>query len=134
MSANEDMPSEQAVTHTDVKIIMVVEDDIDIGDIIVSTIEDETPYHATLCSDAFEALKTVRSLKPNLFVLDYNLPGMNGLELYDKLQELPALRPIPTLMMSANFPRGELEKRNLPCIHKPFDINDLLNKISALVS
>jgi CheY-like chemotaxis protein len=115
-----------------VKLIFVVEDDVDIGEVITTTIQEMTSYRAVLFTDGFQALKAVRTLAPHLFLLDYLLPGMNGIELYDKLQEAAELQHIPTVMMSASLPQGELEKRKIIPLHKPFDINELLEKISEL--
>jgi CheY-like chemotaxis protein len=57
---------------------------------------------------------------------------MNGIELYDKLQEIPELQQIPVLMMSASLPKHELEQRKIVALHKPFEINELLAKIAEL--
>lgn len=115
-----------------VKLIFVVEDDAEIGEVITSTIQEMTSYRAILFTDGFQALKAVRTLIPHLFLLDYMLPGMNGIELYDKLHEAGELQHIPVLMMSANLPQGELKKRKIIPLGKPFDINELLEKISEL--
>jgi DNA-binding response OmpR family regulator len=115
-------------------MIFVVEDDADIGKVISSTIQEMTSYRAVLFTDGFQALKAVRTLTPHLFILDYHLPGMNGIELYDKLQESAELQPIPVLMMSASLPQDELEKRKIIPLQKPFEINELLEKISELAS
>lgn len=115
-----------------VKMIFVVEDDTEIGEVMIITIQELTPYRAVLFPDGFQLLKAVRTLTPHLFVLDYLLPAMNGIELYDRLQEIPELQQIPVLMMSASLPKGELEERKIVPLHKPFDINELLEKISEL--
>ena len=115
-----------------VQLIFVVEDDAEIGEVITTTIQEMTSYRAVLFTDGFQALKAVRTLTPHLFLLDYLLPGMNGIELYDKLQEAAEFQHIPALMMSASFPKGELEKRKIIPLHKPFDINEFLEKISEL--
>jgi DNA-binding response OmpR family regulator len=59
---------------------------------------------------------------------------MTGIELYDKLQESAELQHLPVLMMSARPPKAELEKRKIIALHKPFDINELVEKFSELVS
>ena len=62
-----------------VKTVLVVEDDTGIGNFLVQAISQETTHHALLVADAFQALKTVASIKPSLFILDYQLPRMNGI-------------------------------------------------------
>ena len=68
-----------------VKTILVVEDDVGIGSFLTQAISQETPHQAMLVTDGFQALNAIRSIKPGLFILDYQLPRMNGIELYDKL-------------------------------------------------
>jgi CheY-like chemotaxis protein len=93
-----------------------------------------TSYRAVLFTDGFQALKAVRTLTPHLFLLDYRLPGMNGIELYDKLQESVDIQQLPVVVMSASLPKGELEERKIIPLHKPFEINELLAKIAELAS
>ncbi len=112
----------------------IVEDDVDIGEILVQTLNDQTSYQALLASDGFQALRMVKTLKPDLFVLDYQLPGMNGLKLYDRLCAAEGLEHIPTLFMSANMPAGEAEKRHAPYIEKPFEFDGMLELIEKLLA
>lgn len=117
-----------------VKTILVVEDDADMGEFFVLALRQETSYQALLASDGSQALKIVKSLKPDLFVLDYELPSMNGIELYDHLQATEGLETVPVLFMSANLPTGELKRRRVYYIKKPFELDELLQKIDELLA
>lgn len=117
-----------------VKTILVVEDDADVGEFFVLALQQETPYQALLATDGFQALKLVKSVKPNLFVLDYLLPHMNGIELYDLLHATEGLEEVPALFMSANMPTGELEKRRVYYLRKPVELEELLQKIDELLA
>jgi len=121
---------------TDVKTVFIVEDDEAIGDLLVQAIEQETPYHAVLASDGFQALKMLRTVKPDLILLDYSLPGMNGLELYDTIHTVKALKHLPVLIVSAETARiqKEIKARQLPQLQKPFDLANLLQAIERLFS
>src|SRR6266581_3275941 len=92
-----------------IKTILVVEDDADVGEFFVQALQQETPHQSILATDGFQALKIVKSIKPNLFVLYYQLPNMNGIELYDHLHATEGLEKVPALFMSANLPTGALE-------------------------
>jgi CheY-like chemotaxis protein len=72
-------------SQTTTNTILLVEDDPNIGSFLVEAIAQETPYRAIVASDSHAALKLVRHFTPCLFILDYGLPGMNGIELYDRL-------------------------------------------------
>ena len=116
------------------KTILLVEDDINIGEVLVEAITQETSYLAVLAADGFEALKFIEKLTPNLFILDYQLPRMNGIELYDKLHAMDKLVDAPAIMMSARLPHQELAKRNIIAMNKPIDLDDFLQSIEQLLT
>jgi CheY-like chemotaxis protein len=118
----------------DTKIIMVIEDDSDIGAFFVEVLQAETSYHFLLESDAVQALTAVKAVIPDLFILDYMLPGINGLELFDKLQSIDEIKHVPVLLMSANAPEQEIKKRSLAFIKKPFEVPELLEKMEELLA
>ena len=112
-----------------VKTVLVVEDDEDIGAFIVQAIIQETPYQAMLATDGFQALKMVRSLIPNLFLLDYHLPSMDGIELYDHLRDSEELVDVPVFMFTADLPTPELREREIIYIQKPAELDELLQAV-----
>lgn len=117
------------------KTILVIEDDATIGEFLVEAVKDETSYRALLAPDGFQALKTLRALKPDLFLLDYHLPRMDGLELYEQIQAKDEFKHIPVLFMSAIIPMKELEKRHISSfIKKPFELEELLHCIENLLT
>ena len=120
--------------HDSVKTILVVEDDENIGELIVEAFIQETPYQAMLATDGKQALKIVQNVKPNVLLLDNNLPDMKGIELFDRIQVEKELENVPVLLMSANVPVQEVKKRNLFCLNKPFELNDLLQTIENLLT
>lgn len=116
------------------RTVMIVEDDVDIGTFLVEAITQETPYYALLLADGNEALTKLRNLKPNLLILDYHLPGISGLELYDQIHAMPDFQQIPAIMMSARLPRRELELRAIVGINKPFELDDFLQMVKNLLN
>ncbi len=133
-----DMTDDQAPTseeeRTTTKTILIVEDDPDIGEFLVHAIMQETSYHPLLASDGFQALKLVREIKPNLLLLDYQLPSMDGLELYDRLHTSKEAAKIPTIMMSANLPLREARQRKIMCLKKPLELDELLHTIEQFLT
>jgi DNA-binding response OmpR family regulator len=117
-----------------VKLIFLVEDDTDIVEVLVQIISYETPYDVAVVSDGIKALKVVKGIKPHLFILDYMLPGMNGLELYDQLRGIEEVADVPTIILSASLPVREVEKRKIVGIGKPFELDILLNTIDKLLA
>lgn len=112
------------------KVILVVEDDKRIGYLLTETIEEETPYRVMVAPDAFQALNIIRKMKPHLFLVDYMLPSMDGIELYDQLHAAEEFKHIPVLFMSATPPTKALQERgDICCIKKPFNLEELLQAI-----
>ncbi|TMD64421.1 MAG: response regulator [Chloroflexi bacterium] len=119
-----------------VKTVFIVEDDEAIGALLVQAIEQETSYQAVLASDGFQALKMLRTVKPDLLILDYGLPDMNGLEFYDTIHAVKALEHLPVLIVSAETTRiqKEAKARQLSQLKKPFELTQLLEAIERLSS
>lgn len=120
--------------NTIVKTILVVEDDYTIGSLLVETITQETAHQALLATSSLQALQMVHECKPSLFLFDYRLPHINGLELYDQLHTTKELEDVPALLISASFPFEEARKRNIMLIQKPFELDDLLRNIERLIA
>ena len=115
------------------KTILVVEDDLAIASFLVAAIEQETPYRAIMATDSHAALELVRHFIPNLLLLDYLLPGMNGIELYDRLKEVA---PIPAILMTASrqLPQEQIQQRQLIAFRKPFELDVFLATIETLLT
>ncbi len=116
------------------KTILVVEEDRDVGEFLDLALTLETPYHPLLVPDGFQALKVVREIKPDLLLLDYQLPSMDGIELYDQLHASKGLEDTPAILMSSNLPRKEIDKRKIVGVRKPFELDTLLNTIARALT
>lgn len=68
----------------------------------VTTILRGEGMKALEASSAEDALGQLKSgaLKPNLFLVDLNMPGMNGIDLIRQIRTMPAFRFVPILMMT----------------------------------
>jgi len=116
------------------KLIFIVEDDDIMVEFLVAVISDETPYQVLAVHNGYEALEAVKEIKPHLFLLDYLLPGMNGLDLYDQLYAREEVADTPTIMYSTVLPTQEVEKRHITAFCKPFDLDELLSTIEVLLA
>ncbi len=110
--------------------ILIVEDDGSIGSFLKQIIEEETPYSAEVIGNGEAAVHRAPDLRPCLLLLDYRLPGLNGIEVYDRLQEFSATRGVPTIMMSAALPVSDLQRRGIYPIRKPMDIGSVVRMIT----
>ena len=73
------------------------------------------------------------TITPALFLLDYQLPGMNGLELADHLRRREGGKHCPILLMSADLPQENGVLDHLRTLQKPFDLEALLQLIAELL-
>ena len=117
------------------RIVVVVEDDRPIGELLASIINDEDGYVAVHVMRPSEALETLSKIEPDLIVLDVGLPGMNGLELYDRIRLDERLRRVPVMFETAvgREYRREFTKRGITAVMaKPFDIGDFVRRVHEL--
>ncbi len=70
--------------------ILVVDDEMAIREVLIEFLS-EHGYAATGAENGREALQMVRTIRPQIILLDIAMPGMNGIETLKKLrQEYPA--------------------------------------------
>ncbi len=118
----------------DTRIILIVEDDESTGEFFVLAISEETSYHVQLVTNGADALEFVQDNKPCLIILDYHLPDMTGIELFDQLHVLPHLRDVNIVLMSASQRRDRVEKRNIVVLDKPFELDEFIQTVERYIA
>ena len=108
------------------KNILIVDDDIHIGNMLEETLIKDG-YGVSRAYSGTEALLALSSVKPDLILLDLMLPGLNGEEV------LPQIKDIPVIIISA---KADIDNKvNLllggaaDYVLKPFNIKELLARI-----
>ncbi|GHO60698.1 response regulator [Ktedonobacter robiniae] len=117
-----------------VKSILIVEDDPILGNLLLEVLQEEAIYQGHLAPSGEMALIMLQTITPDLFLLDYHLPGMNGLELADQLQRREGGEHTPILLMSADLPQENGALDHLRTLQKPFDLETLLQLIAHLLA
>lgn len=115
-------------------IILIVEDNLDIREFLALTLQVEIDADVLLAEDATHTLKIAETITPDLFILDYHLPDMNGLKLAEHLSTFPHCARIPMLLMSANLPKQALESNHITTIEKPFNLDDMIQVVCQLLA
>lgn len=119
--------------------LLVVEDEPSLLELLMQLLEEDEHYHVLPARSAERALfiAAAEERPPHLLLLDYLLPGMSGLELYDRLHALPGFQHVPAIMASACLAqdtlRKELNMRGIVAIEKPYDIEALLERVNAAI-
>jgi len=121
---------------TSQKLILLVEDDAINAACIAQIISQETPYYVFQTNESARALEIIKHLKPDLFLFDYRLYQMNGIQLYDQLHANKELENIPAIILSACIEECQdaIEERKLISIEKPFNLDDFLLTLDEALS
>jgi two-component system response regulator MprA len=113
--------------------ILIVEDDQGIADTLRRGLIFEG-YRASVVYDGKQALATARDQPPDLVVLDWMLPGLDGLEVCKRLR---AASDVPILMLTAKDSIPDrvvgLDAGADDYLVKPFAFDELLARIRALL-
>jgi CheY-like chemotaxis protein len=115
------------------KTIFLVEDNLVVSKILQRTIEAYTSHRVLHLPDGATILEKINEHKPDLLILDYELPGKNGIELYDIVHATRGCEHIPAIIMSAELPQKLVAKRNLTSLPKPYKISTLLQMLEKLL-
>jgi len=84
--------------------IVVVDDDrINLG--LIRRLVGQIGHEVETFADAESALLRLADLRPMLLITDYRMPGMDGLELVERLRERPHLADMPILMVTSSDER-----------------------------
>ncbi|MCB1187582.1 response regulator transcription factor [bacterium] len=114
--------------------ILVIEDEADIKRVIELNLAAEG-YRVKVAADGLQGLQMIRSIKPDLVLLDLMLPGKDGLDICREVKADKELRHIPIIMVSA---RGEEQDVIIGLglgaddyICKPFRVGELMARVRA---
>ncbi len=115
------------------KKVLVLEDDTDTLDIVETILHDAG--YAVIKVNREITLAEIRSIRPNLVIVDFFLPYKMGNEICNEIKERPETKDIPVILYSAS---NLLQKMADECkadafISKPFDMNyfiDMVNRVA----
>jgi two-component system cell cycle sensor histidine kinase/response regulator CckA len=116
--------------------ILIVDDDLSMRKILYRILENGG-YDVLSASSGMEAVAILRRSSPsvNLLITDYNMPGMNGLELGRECSALNAA--LPVLYISGDHPdqelRADLDLRKRGFLAKPFRREELLRSCKEML-
>ncbi|NWG06155.1 MAG: response regulator [Chloroflexi bacterium] len=117
--------------------ILYVEDNPD-NRMLVRRILLSEEYGLLEANNAFEALEVLKTNKPDLILMDINMPDMDGYTLTARIKTMPGFERIPILALTANVMRGDREKTlEAGCdgyIQKPLDIDQLIKEIERFLA
>ncbi|MGI8690826.1 MAG: response regulator transcription factor [Thermomicrobiales bacterium] len=106
--------------------VLIVEDDECIAALIADALREETDVRPFILHNGNDAIRFLAEQPIDFLILDYQLPGANGLAVYDAIRQNPRTRHTPVLFITANDKRAEFQRRSLTYMRKPFNLFELL--------
>jgi CheY-like chemotaxis protein len=95
-------------------------------------------YEVALAVDGEEGIAVARSERPDLILMDMNLPVLDGWEATRRIKAMPETGGIPVIALTSHAMTGDREKSlQAGCDEyetKPVDLERLLGKMEALLS
>lgn len=118
-------------------LVLIVEDDPDLGDAIVDFLKEEGGLEAKLARDGDQAMRLVDSLAPAVMVLDLMMPRRDGFSVLRELRADGRIGRLPVIVVTAIFGLSErlyaTELGAADYITKPFQMEDLLSRVRNLL-
>ncbi|NOZ02314.1 MAG: response regulator transcription factor [Deltaproteobacteria bacterium] len=118
------------------KRILVIEDEHDFAEVVIMNLK-RSGYEATGVRTGEDGLAEIPRMKPDLVLLDLNLPDMSGHEVCRRLKYDPSFRSIPVIMVTA---RGEevdrvvgLELGADDYMVKPVSMREMVLRVNAVL-
>ena len=117
--------------------ILIVEDDVMMQRVLRDTLKPEG-FEVLVCGEGETALKLAPRDKPDLVVLDMNLPGMSGLDVCRALKANAATRHIPVLILTGEAKETSLRVESLDSgaddyLFKPLGGKALLARVRSIL-
>jgi CheY-like chemotaxis protein len=116
--------------------VLVVDDEPDCLSIIQCRLE-WSKYEVITATNGAEGLQIAENERPDMVLLDNNMPVMDGLEMLERMRKNPVLRDIPVIMVTALCESHDIAAASAygiaDYVTKPVDFTSLLEKISNLL-
>ena len=115
---------------------MAVDDDKHIADLLKVVLEEEG-HKVTPVYSGQECLEKLKTMKPNLILLDINMPKMNGWQVLEAIKRDERTRSIPVAMLTGM--EAELDEKTMRAkgvedyILKPFVHDDLMRRVKRIL-
>lgn len=116
--------------------ILYIEDDIGSQRLVKRVLENHG-YNVFIAGDGLEGLAIARQEKPNLILIDINLPMMDGQEITTRLRSLPNFAEIPIVAVTANTSPGSRQQALAAgCtgfLTKPIDVHQFPRQVESFL-
>jgi two-component system phosphate regulon response regulator PhoB len=116
-------------------LVLIVDDERDLRTLLEFNLR-QAGWRTAQAESGAEALARARTLKPNVIVLDLNLPDVSGIDVCRLLREDPDTRDLPILMLTARSTEEDrvqgLTVGADDYLPKPFSLRELVLRVEAV--
>jgi len=116
--------------------ICYVEDDEDIQRIVRMSLERVGKMTVEVVTDPLKAIGVINAFRPDLVMLDWMMPGMDGPTLFKKMKEDPQTALLPVVFITAKAQSRDMAELMalgaVGTISKPFSPKDLPDQLRAI--
>ncbi|MCD2323356.1 response regulator transcription factor [Sphingomonas sp. IC-56] len=117
--------------------IIIADDDEIVGEVARDALI-AAGHGAGLVTDGAQALAVIKARRPDLVILDCNMPGLSGVLLVQELRKINELADLPVMMLTARrSPRDEELARFAGAneyMKKPFDPDELVFRVDQMLA
>lgn len=118
-------------------LVLVVEDDPDLGDTIVAFLKEEG-LDSKLARDGDQAMRLVDQLSPSAMILDLMMPRRDGFSVLRELRADGRIANLPVIVVTAIFGLSErlyaTELGAADYVTKPFELDELLERVRNVLA
>jgi CheY-like chemotaxis protein len=115
-------------------LVLVVDDDEMVRK-LVGVILKEQHYRLVFVDSALEAMKAMRTMRPDVILMDIEMPGMNGMQATRHIKADPRFAGVPVIMITGHSGSATVRDSFLSgaadFIVKPFDREKMITKVAA---
>ncbi len=117
--------------------VLIVDDDAEIVELLVDVLTRDGRFETKTASSGYEAGIATQRFRPEVILLDYMLPDVNGNVVCQTIRKNPEFENIKIIIVSGVVKQDEIEQLLKSgaegFIRKPFDVAELTGKITAVL-
>ncbi len=115
--------------------VVLIDDDPDLRKLVKLTLEFTAGWKVFTAADGAEGIRVVREVKPDVAIVDYMMPGMDGYEVTRHLKGDSQTSEIPIVFLTARRELDDVQVREsgaVGVVVKPFDPEKLADALREL--
>jgi excisionase family DNA binding protein len=117
--------------------VLIVDDDLEIVELIADVLVRDGRFEVKTASSGYDAGIATQQFRPELILLDYMLPDVNGNVVCQTIRKNPEFESIKIIIVSGVVKRDEIDhllrSGAEDFIKKPFNIDELVDKITEVL-